>query len=225
MYTLPVKSIPHYRPDHGFRTQFICLFFIFFISASPAFAAEENKEVQDTILKPLPILCRSYSSIMLTSQHAQDHERSHQTRYAQFPDPHSGYLTPDEYKELEEETSGSFVGVGIEVSLRDVLTAVAPTEDTPAAKLGIQPADQIIRINGVETKELSLMDAVNKMRGPKGSKVVLSIRRASWPDSRDFTLEKIFRCIRLSPWSLTLAMATSAFQTSRIQPLKTSNQP
>ena len=104
-------------------------------------------------------------------------------------DPHSGYLTPDEYKELEEETSGSFTGVGIEVSLRDgVLTAVAPIEDTPAAKLGIQPGDQIIRINGVETKELSLMDAVNKMRGPKGSKVVLSIRRASWPDSRDFTL-------------------------------------
>ena len=191
MYTLPVKSIPHYRPDHGFRTQFICLFFIFFISASPAFAAEENKEVHDTY-KDLETFANSLS---LIQQYYVDPVNTHKIMNGAINgmlsslDPHSGYLTPDEYKELEEETSGSFTGVGIEVSLRDgVLTAVAPIEDTPAAKLGIQPGDQIIRINGVETKELSLMDAVNKMRGPKGSKVVLSIRRASWPDSRDFTL-------------------------------------
>lgn len=104
-------------------------------------------------------------------------------------DPHSAYMTPEDFKDLEEETSGSFTGVGIEISVRDgVLTAVAPIEGTPADKQGIQAGDQIIRINGEQTKNMTLMDAVKKLRGKKGTSVTISIHREGWKDAKDFTL-------------------------------------
>lgn len=104
-------------------------------------------------------------------------------------DPHSGYMTPEDYQELEEETSGSFTGVGIEVTLLDgVLTAVAPIDGTPADRVGIKPGDQILRIDGQPTKNMSLVESMKKMRGPKGSKVTLSIHRAQWRGTRDFTM-------------------------------------
>jgi carboxyl-terminal processing protease len=93
-------------------------------------------------------------------------------------DPHSAYLTPDEYKDLQVETKGSFSGVGIEITMRDgVLTVVSPIEGTPAFKAGVQAGDRIIKIDGKLTKGMSLMDAVKAIRGPKGSKVVLTMLR------------------------------------------------
>ncbi len=93
-------------------------------------------------------------------------------------DPHSSFLKPEDYKELQIETKGKFGGLGIEITIRDnVLTVVAPLEDTPADKAGIQANDQIMRIDEQPTQDLSLMDAVQKMRGPKGSKVKLTIAR------------------------------------------------
>jgi carboxyl-terminal processing protease len=87
-------------------------------------------------------------------------------------DPHSAYMTPEDFKNLEEETSGSFTGVGIEISIRDgVLTAVAPIEGTPADKQGVKSGDQIVRINGEVTKTMTLMEAVKKLRGVKGTSV------------------------------------------------------
>jgi carboxyl-terminal processing protease len=93
-------------------------------------------------------------------------------------DPHSAYLTPDEYKDLQVETKGSFSGVGIEITMRDgVLTVVSPIEGTPAYKAGVHAGDRIIKIDGKLTKGMSLMDAVKAIRGPKGSKVVLTMLR------------------------------------------------
>lgn len=104
-------------------------------------------------------------------------------------DPHSGYMSPEDFQELEEETTGSFTGVGIEVTIRDgILTAVAPIEGTPADRLGIRPGDQILRIDGMLTKNMTLMEAMKKMRGPKGSTIMLSIHRPSWRGTRNFTL-------------------------------------
>ena len=106
-------------------------------------------------------------------------------------DPHSAYLTPELYKELQVDTKGSFGGLGIEITNRGgVLTVVSPIEDTPAAKAGIQPGDQIIKIDGEFTKDLSLADAVKKMRGPRGSKVVVSVKREGVPQLLDFTLTR-----------------------------------
>jgi carboxyl-terminal processing protease len=104
-------------------------------------------------------------------------------------DPHSAYLTPDIYKELQVDTRGSFGGLGIEITMRDnVLTVVSPIEDTPAYRAGMQSGDQIIRIDEEFTKDMPLIEAVKRMRGPKGTKVRITVRREGAPKLIDITL-------------------------------------
>jgi len=104
-------------------------------------------------------------------------------------DPHSSFLKPDDFKELQVETKGSFSGIGIEITTRDdMLTVVSPIEDTPAFKAGIQAGDRIIKIEGESTKDMSLVEAVKKLRGPKGSEVTISIHREGWTDLQEFTI-------------------------------------
>jgi len=98
-------------------------------------------------------------------------------------DPHSAYLTPDLYKDLQIETRGSFGGLGIEITIKNgVLTVVSPIEDTPAYKAGIKPNDQIIKIDNNFTKDMTLTDAVKAMRGPKGSQIILTLHREGLPE-------------------------------------------
>ena len=104
-------------------------------------------------------------------------------------DPHSSYLKPDDFKELQVETKGSFSGIGIEITIRDgILTVVSPIEDTPAFKKGIQAGDMIIKIEGESTKDLSLMDAVKKLRGVKGTEVTISIHREGLSELQEITI-------------------------------------
>lgn len=104
-------------------------------------------------------------------------------------DPHSAYLTPELYKDLQSDTQGRFGGLGIEITVKGgILTVVSPIEDTPAAKAGIKPGDQIFKIEEEFTKDMSLVDAVKKMRGLRGSKINLTIRREGANDLLDFTL-------------------------------------
>lgn len=106
-------------------------------------------------------------------------------------DPHSAYLTPELYRDLEVETRGSFGGLGIEITIRNgILTVVSPIEDTPAYHAGIKAGDQIIQINGAFTKDMTLTEAVKRMRGPKGSKIVLTIHRNGVPDLFNVTLTR-----------------------------------
>jgi carboxyl-terminal processing protease len=98
-------------------------------------------------------------------------------------DPHSAYLTPDLYRDLEVETRGSFGGLGIEITIKnDVLTVVSPIEGTPAYEAGVKAEDEIIKINDDFTKGMTLTDAVKMMRGPKGSKIRLTLHREGIPD-------------------------------------------
>jgi carboxyl-terminal processing protease len=98
-------------------------------------------------------------------------------------------MPPNTYKEMQEETKGRFEGLGIEITMKDeILTVVSPIEDTPAFKAGIQAGDQIIKIDGELTKSLTLMESVKRMRGPKGSKVTITIMREGFGKPRDFTL-------------------------------------
>ena len=91
-------------------------------------------------------------------------------------DPHSIFLSPEEFKELEIETSGIFSGIGIEITLKDgLLTVVSPIEGTPADKAGLLPGDKILQIEDKITKNMTLNDAVRLIRGPKGTKVSLTI--------------------------------------------------
>ena len=106
-------------------------------------------------------------------------------------DPHSSYLNPDAYRELQVETKGSFGGIGIEITIRNgMLTVVSPLEGTPAYQLGIEAGDQILRVDGEPTKEMTLMEAVKKMRGPKGTKVVLTIMREAFTKPKDFVITR-----------------------------------
>ncbi len=106
-------------------------------------------------------------------------------------DPHSAYLTPDLYKELQVDTKGSFGGLGIEITSRNgVLTVVSPIEDTPAYRAGVKAGDQILKIEGEFTKDMTLVDAVKKMRGPKDTKVTLTLKRENVPELFDVTLTR-----------------------------------
>jgi carboxyl-terminal processing protease len=106
-------------------------------------------------------------------------------------DPHSAYLTPDLYKELQVDTRGSFGGLGIEITLRNgILTVVSPIEDTPAFRAGIKAGDQIIKIDDEFTKDMTLLHAVKQMRGPEGTKIHLTVRREGQPDWIEVTLAR-----------------------------------
>ena len=104
-------------------------------------------------------------------------------------DPHSSFMNPEEFRELQIETKGKFSGIGIEITMKDrILTVVSPIEGTPAYQAGLVAGDHIIKINGVNTKNISLTEAVKMIRGPKGSKVILTINREGFPQPRDFPI-------------------------------------
>jgi carboxyl-terminal processing protease len=104
-------------------------------------------------------------------------------------DPHSGYLDPDFYQDLQVQTKGEFGGLGIEITIKDgLLIVVSPMEGSPAEKAGIRSGDAIVKIEGKFTKEYSLVDAVKRLRGPKGSPISISISRKGQADLIDVTL-------------------------------------
>jgi len=106
-------------------------------------------------------------------------------------DPHSSFLDPDSYKEMQVETSGSFGGLGIEITLRDdVLTVVSPIEGTPAYRAGLQTGDRIVKIDGLVTKDMQLPDAVKRMRGKPGTKVTITVVREGWTEPKDFDITR-----------------------------------
>ena len=95
-------------------------------------------------------------------------------------DPHSSYLDIEDFSELKSHTSGEFGGLGIEITSEDgYIKIVSPIDDTPAAKSHLKPGDMIVKIDNVPVKDLSLSEAVGKMRGPQGTDVTLTIYRKS----------------------------------------------
>ncbi len=104
-------------------------------------------------------------------------------------DPHSALLPPEAFEELQVDTHGEFGGIGIVIEMREgVLTVVSPIEDTPAYKAGIKAQDKIIKVDGESTRDMMLWEAVKKMRGPKGTSVVITIIREGVSSPIDFKL-------------------------------------
>lgn len=108
-------------------------------------------------------------------------------------DTHSQFLTPEDYAELKVDTTGKFGGLGIEITMKDgLLTVVTPIDDTPAWKAGIKAGDRIVKIDGEITRDITLSDAVKKLRGEPGSEVALTVLRENTANLLDF---KIVRSI------------------------------
>ncbi len=109
-------------------------------------------------------------------------------------DPHSTFMTPEEYKDMQETTSGEFSGVGIEISLENgQVIVVSPIEDTPAFRAGLLPGDIILSIDDEPTQELTLQEVVSKIRGTKGTKVKLTIvhQNSNMPETVSITRDAI----------------------------------
>ena len=106
-------------------------------------------------------------------------------------DPHSSFMPPEVYREMQMETMGKFEGLGIVIEKKkEFLTVVSPIEDTPAFKAGIQSGDYIIKIDGEPTENMTLHEAAMKMRGPKGTKVTITITRETLKKPMDITLTR-----------------------------------
>lgn len=104
-------------------------------------------------------------------------------------DPHSSYLAPEDFDQMQVQTRGQFGGLGIEVTQENgFVKVVAPIDDTPAAAAGIQPGDFITQVDGESTLGMTLDDAVKKMRGPVGSEIVITIVREGVEDPFDVTI-------------------------------------
>src|SRR5438309_2900023 len=106
-------------------------------------------------------------------------------------DPHSQFMDPDDFRDMQEDTRSRFNGLGIEVSMKNGLpTVITAMEDTPAARAGILSGDQILKVNGISTERMDLQDAINVLRGPAGRKVTLTLLRPSTKEIKDYTLER-----------------------------------
>src|SRR5438046_5144076 len=106
-------------------------------------------------------------------------------------DPHSQFMDPDDFRDMQDDTRSRFNGLGIEVSMKNGLpTVITAMEDTPAAKAGILSGDQILRINGISTERMDLQDAINVLRGPAGAKLTLTLLRPSTKEIKEYTLQR-----------------------------------
>lgn len=106
-------------------------------------------------------------------------------------DAHSGIIVPQVYKEFMIETEGSFGGLGIVIGIRDgELTVISPIEGTPAYNIGIKPNDKIVQIEDESTVNMSLIEAVSKLRGPKGSQVAIHINRESLAQPKEYKITR-----------------------------------
>src|SRR5690606_6591761 len=118
-------------------------------------------------------------------------------------DPHSGYLEPIDYADVQENTTGQFGGLGIEVTMEEgIIKVVSPIDETPAAKSGILSRDYIIELDGQQVLCLTLDEAVSKMRGPIRCKIKLTVIRAGSNDPIALELARDLIAMRAVRWSL-----------------------
>lgn len=104
-------------------------------------------------------------------------------------DPHSSFMPPSVYKELQVETKGKFGGLGIEITIKDrELIIVSPIEDTPAFRAGLKSGDRIVEIGDTPTKNMDIMDAIKLMRGKPGTKIRISVIREGFKKPKEFII-------------------------------------
>ena len=118
-------------------------------------------------------------------------------------DPYTTFFTPKETEELEEELSGKYEGVGMEVGIRDKkVIVISPLEGTPAQEAGLKPGDKILKVNDTFTENLSLEEVVKMIRGPKDTEVTLLIQRESWTGPKEVILKRTVIKIPTLKWEI-----------------------
>jgi len=173
-----------------------CLLLVGVLSGLRAQEAEPGKNEEDNGYVQISIFAKAIELIR------QDYVDGNKTSYHDLVtaamkgmlsslDPHSQFMDPNDFRDMQDDTRSRFNGLGIEVSMKNGLpTVVTAMEDTPAAKAGILSGDQILRINGVSTERMDLQDAINVLRGPAGRKVTLTLLRPSTKEIKDYSLER-----------------------------------
>ena len=179
------RPTTHY---HSFLRGLMLLCAIICLQATPSQAKEQDKDTYkslETFANVLSILEANYVQEINTEEVVQGAIKG----MLDSLDPHSSYMKPESFKDLQIEMKGSFNGIGIEITQKDgVLVVVSPIEGTPAFKQGVQAGDRIIKIGSQFTKDLSLIEAVDLLRGPKGSEVTISILRKGWTELQELRL-------------------------------------
>jgi carboxyl-terminal processing protease len=170
---------------------FSILFGVHFHRAWAANEEEESGYSQISILaKAVQLIRQDYVDGNKTSYH--DLITAAMKGMLASLDPHSQYMDPNDFRDMQDDTRSRFNGLGIEVSIKNGLpTVVSPMEDTPAAKAGILSGDQILKINGTATDKMELQDAINVLRGVPGQKVTLTLLRPSTKEVKEYTLERV----------------------------------
>jgi carboxyl-terminal processing protease len=174
----------------------VCLLLCGVLSGVRAQEADPGKSEEDNGYSQISIFAKALELIR------QDYVDGNKTGYHDLItaamkgmlsslDPHSQFMDPNDFRDMQDDTRSRFNGLGIEVSMKNGLpTVVTAMEDTPAAKAGILSGDQILRINGISTERMDLQDAINVLRGPAGRKVTLTLLRSSTKEIKDYTLER-----------------------------------
>jgi len=136
-------------------------------------------------------------------------------------DPYTTFFSPQDSKKFLEDVSGSFEGVGMEIgSKKGQLQVIAPLDGTPAQRAGLRAGDKILKIDGTSTADLSVEEAVNFIRGPRGSEVTLTIIRNSWDASKDFKITRDVIQVPSLSWKLMPVTGKTGAGTEQIAYIK-----
>jgi carboxyl-terminal processing protease len=159
-----------------------------------SFAETKDRQKPDDIYKELELFSDAVS--LIRSDYVEE-KKSKDLMYGALKgmlaslDPYSQFMDPDTYNEMKVETEGEFGGIGIEITLKDdLLTIISPIDDTPAYKAGLKAGDKIVKIDGAIAKDLTLIDAVKKLRGKPGTDVNIIILRESDKKLLEFTITR-----------------------------------
>ena len=187
----------------NFRTLFVAGLSALCLTTSP-FAAKDKKDAPGDFYNEVSRLNKVLSEV--NRKYVEDVDPTELTDAAlngirNILDPHTAVFSPKDYESLKVSMEGKFGGVGITISLRDnILTVISPLSGTPAFRLGIRAGDRIRKIDGKDTKGLSLDEAVNKLRGKIGTDVTVSIEREGVPDLMDFTITRAEIIVHAVPY-------------------------
>ncbi len=188
----------------NFRTLFVAGLSALCITTSPFAANNDKKDPPGDFYNEVSRLNKVLSEV--NRKYVEDVNPTELTDAAlngirNILDPHTTVFSPKDYESLKVSMEGKFGGVGITISLRDnILTVISPLSGTPAFRLGIRAGDRIRKIDGKDTKGLSLDEAVNKLRGKIGTDVTVSIEREGVPDLMDFTITRAEIIVHAVPY-------------------------